>query len=252
MPLQTTTNTIIEVSDLSFSYGQQKILEDIHFTLQEREFLAIIGPNGGGKSTLLKLLLGIHPLQKGHIEIFGKKHIEQTQHIGYVPQNTNININFPISVLEVVMMGQNRLKHRMFSYKKEEKQQATKALEKVDMHTFASKPISELSGGQRQRVFIARALFSNPKILLLDEPTSHIDAEGCAQVYATLKVLNQHMTVVVVSHDISVILQYATRAFYINKKLVNHALHHIKRGLNESNTHICEIELLEMLGGGRC
>ncbi|WP_309497549.1 ABC transporter ATP-binding protein [Sulfurovum sp.] len=250
--MQTLTNTVIKASNLSFSYEKQKVLEDVHFTLKEKEFLAIIGPNGGGKSTLIKILLGINTLQQGKIEIFGTKHMKQTQHIGYVPQNTNINTTFPISVLEVVMMGQNHIKNRVFGYKKEEKQQAYDALNKVNMRAFASKTISELSGGQRQRVFIARALFSNPKILLLDEPTSSIDTQGSEQVYETLKALNQDITIVVVSHDISVVLQYATRAFYINKQLVDHNLTNIRSKFTSNDSHVCEVELLEMLGTCRC
>lgn len=252
MQLQTLTNTVIEASNLSFSYQKQKVLEDVTFSLQEKEFLAIIGPNGGGKSTLLKLLLGINPLQKGQIKMLGDTYNKQTQYVGYVPQNTNINTTFPITVLEVVMMGQNHIKHRIFGYKKEEKQQAYEALDKVNMREFASKSISDLSGGQRQRVFIARALFSNPKILLLDEPTSSIDTQGSEQVYETLKALNQSITIVVVSHDISVVLQYATRAFYINKQLIDHDLNTIRRKFDSKHTHICEVELLEMLGNCKC
>lgn len=250
--MQTTTNTIVEVLNLSFSYGKQKVLEEVGFSVQRGEFVAIIGPNGGGKSTLLKLLLGIHSLQKGNIQILGQRHLKQTQHIGYVPQNTHINITFPISVLEVVMMGQNSLQTRLFGYKKEEKQQAYEALEKVNMRQFASKSVSELSGGQRQRVFIARALFSNPKIVLLDEPTSNIDIQGSEQVYETLKALNQEMTIIVVSHDLSVISQYATRALYINQKLVDHDLNKIKKRVPNHDEHLCEVELLEMLGACRC
>ncbi|MBL1244148.1 MAG: ABC transporter ATP-binding protein [Sulfurimonas sp.] len=243
---------IIEVSELNFSYEKQSVLECIDFTIKEKEFVAIIGPNGGGKSTLLKLLLNINTLQKGAITIQGEDYLKQTHNIGYVPQNTDININFPISVLEVVMMGQNSLKKRIFGYKKDEKAQAKKALEQVGMSEFSFKSISELSGGQRQRVFIARALFSNPKILLLDEPTSSIDASGSQQIYKTLKALSKHITVIVVSHDISVIVQYATRAFYINKKLFNHDLKNMKKDFLKNNAHICEIELLEMLGSCRC
>ncbi len=242
----------IEVSNLSFSYEKQKVLQDINFTIQEKEFLAIIGPNGGGKSTLLKLLLSIHALQQGQITIFGEHYLKQVANIGYVPQNTNININFPISVLEVVMMGQNSFKKRVFGYKKEEKIQALETLKKVNMDAFASNPIAELSGGQRQKVFIARALFSNPKILLLDEPTSSLDAESSHLVYETLDALNKHITVVVVSHDISIILQHATRAFYINRTLFNHDVHHIQKNLVDKDAHICEVELLEMLGAKTC
>lgn len=249
--MQTTTN-IIEVKSLCFSYEKQKVLSDINFSVKEKDFLAIIGPNGGGKSTLLKLLLGINPLQEGNIRIFGKEYITQTSQIGYVPQNTNINLNFPINVLEVVMMGQNSLKQRIFGYKREEKEKALEALKKVNMSDFASKTITELSGGQRQRVFIARALFSNPKILMLDEPTASIDIKGCEQIYNTLKELSKNITIVIISHDISVILQYATRAFYINKNLIDHDLSKLKRTFDKTDSHICEVELLEKLGNCKC
>lgn len=249
--MQTTTN-IIEVKNLCFSYEKQKVLSDINFSIKEKDFLAIIGPNGGGKSTLLKLLLGINPLQKGNITIFGKEYITQNSQIGYVPQNTNINLNFPINVLEVVMMGQNSLKQRIFGYKKEEKEKALEALRKVNMADFTYKIISDLSGGQRQRVFIARALFSNPKILMLDEPTASIDKKWCEHIYNTLKELSKNITIVVVSHDISVILKYATRAFYINKNLIDHDLSNIKRTFDETDSHICEVELLEKLGNCKC
>ena len=252
MQLQTTSKSVIEVSSLNFSYKKQKILDEISFTVDEKDFLVITGPNGGGKSTLLKLILGINPLQTGKISLFGDNYVNQIQNIGYVPQNTNINISFPITVLEVVMMGQNSLQKRVFGYKKDEKVQAHEVLQKVGMSEHSSKSISELSGGQRQRVFIARALFSNPKILLLDEPTSSIDFEGNEQIYKVLEELNKSITVVVVSHDISVILKHATKAFYIKNKLFNHDLNALKKDFKKSDTHICEVELLEMLGSCKC
>lgn len=245
-------NTQIEVKNLNFSYDQETILENINFKILKNDFVTILGPNGGGKSTLLKLMLGINPLKNGEIKINDDFYLKELQNIAYVPQNTNINLNFPISVLEVVMMGQNSLKTRLFGYKKQEKKQAKEALEKVNMQDFANKKISELSGGQRQRVFIARALFSNPKILFLDEPTSNIDMKGCEQVYTTLQELNKNMTIVVVSHDISVILKYASKAFYVNKRLSNHDLSSMKEEFKTMSSHICEIELLEMLGKCRC
>jgi zinc transport system ATP-binding protein len=252
MALKTTTNNIIDVSNLSFAYDKEKVLEEINFTVGQKDFLAIIGPNGGGKSSLLKLLLGINTLTQGDIKLFSKDYKTQTKHLGYLPQNTNININFPISVLEVVMMGQNSLKKRMFGYKKDELKKAHEALEKVDMKSYASQKISDLSGGQRQRVFIARTLFSDPKVLILDEPTSSIDVKGCEQIYKTLQNLNKKIPIIVVSHDISVILQYATRAFYINKTLIDHDLNFMKKEFQKNEGHICEIELLEMLGKCKC
>ncbi len=243
---------IIEVKNLNFSYEKQRVLEDINFTIERSDFLTIIGPNGGGKSTLLKLILGINKLQNGFIKVFGKNHLEQIQNIGYVPQNTNVNLKFPITVLEVVMMGQNNFIKRMFGYKKDEKQKALEVLKKVSMEDFANNRISNLSGGQRQRVLIARALFSNPKILLLDEPTSNIDINGCEQVYLTLQELNKKIPIIVVSHDISVILKYASKAFYVNKRMTQHDLSKMKDEFKSIDSHVCEIELLEMLGKCRC
>ncbi|NVJ52544.1 MAG: ABC transporter ATP-binding protein [Campylobacteraceae bacterium] len=242
----------VEVKNLSFSYDKQKVLEDINFEIKQKDFLTIIGPNGGGKSTLLKLILGINDLNSGTIKIFGQEHYEQICNLGYVPQNTNVNLNFPITVLEVVMMGQNCLTKRLFGYKKEEKQRAMEVLEKVKMKEFAKNRISNLSGGQRQRVLIARALFSKPKILLLDEPTSNIDIKGCEQIYSTLEELNKNIPIIVVSHDISVILKYASKAFYVNKRLTHHDLTTMKDEFKSIDSHVCEIELLEMLGRCRC
>jgi len=247
-----TTSKAISINNLFFKYEKEFVLEDINLSVKEKDFLTILGPNGGGKSTLLKLILGINSLKKGDISIFGNKLINELPNLGYVPQNTNINLNFPISTIEVVMMGQNDIKKRFFGYKKEEKIKALEVLEKVNMKEFANTKISNLSGGQRQRVLIARALFCNPKILLLDEPTSNIDITGCEQVYQVLKELNKNITVIVISHDISVVLKYASKAVYINKKLTYHDLTKMKDDFKNIEADICEIELLEMLGKCRC
>lgn len=244
------TNSIT-VKDLSFSYEKECVLDKINFNVKKNDFLTIIGPNGGGKTSLLKLLLGINPLQKGEIKINDKFYTSETSNIGYVPQITNVNINFPISVLEIVLMGQNSLKKRLFGYKNDEKTKAIEALKKVGMHNFKDKKILNLSGGERQRVLIARALFSNPSILFLDEPTSNIDIKGCEEIYNTLKELNKNMTILVVSHDISVVLKYANKAVYVNKKLTYHDLSKMKTQFKTAS-NICEIELLEMLGKCRC
>ncbi len=251
MQLQTISNPI-SINKLFFKYEKEFVLEDINLQIKEKDFLTILGPNGGGKSTLLKLILGLNPLATGNIKIFGKNIEKELHNIGYVPQNTNINLNFPISVIEVVMMGQNDIKKRFFGYKKEEKIKALEILEKVNMKEFASSKISNLSGGQRQRVLIARALFCNPKILLLDEPTSNIDINGCEQIYQTLKKLNKDVTIVVISHDISIVLKYASKAVYINKKLTYHDLSKMKDDFKNMGEHVCEIELLEMLGKCKC
>jgi len=233
---------IIEINNLSFFYAKSKVLEDINLTIQVNDFLAIIGPNGGGKSTLLKLILGILKSKKGEI-----KSSFEANSIGYVPQNTNLNINFPITALEVVLMGHIGGKRPLFGYSKDEICCANSSLEKVGMKDFSDTKIGDLSGGQRQRVFIARALCANPKIILLDEPTASIDVLGQTEVYELLKELNKSISIVVVSHDISVLLNYAKNVAHVNKNLVYHTLDNVQKNVQNSNEHLCEVELLSAL-----
>jgi len=233
---------IIEINNLSFFYAKSKVLEDINLTIQDNDFLAIIGPNGGGKSTLLKLILGILKSKKGEI-----KSSFEANSIGYVPQNTNLNINFPITALEVVLMGHIGGKRPLFGYSKDEICCANSSLEKVGMKDFSDTKIGNLSGGQRQRVFIARALCANPKIILLDEPTASIDVLGQTEVYELLKELNKSISIVVVSHDISVLLNYAKNVAHVNKNLVYHTLDNVQKNVQNSNEHLCEVELLSAL-----
>ena len=239
---------ILEIDKLSFSYDKQVILEDISLTIKENDFLAIIGPNGGGKSTLLKTILGINKIKKGKIELLGSKVEKNISKIGYVPQNTNVNINFPIKVIEVVMMGHVGHKRPLIGYKKEEISCAMGALEQVGMQDFADVKIGTLSGGQRQRVMIARALCAHPKILLLDEPTASIDVDGQKQIYDLLKFLNKTITIVVVSHDISVILGYASKVAHINKKLTFHDISDKQNSIPNADNHFCEVEMLQLFG----
>jgi len=246
--------SVVELKGLSFTYDSEPILEDISLMVDDGDFLAIIGPNGGGKSTLLQLMLGILHPNSGTIDIFGKEASKDLSLVGYVPQNTNINTDFPIKVIEVVMMGHIGHKRSLFGYASDEKQCAMEALEQVSMTEFAHKKIGDLSGGQRQRVMIARALCTKPKLLLLDEPTSSIDIQGQKEIYRLLKLLNQNITIIVVSHDISVILEYANKVAHINKQLSYHDISDKgKRFHTHSNDeHFCEVELLQMLGSGSC
>ncbi len=231
-----TDKDIIKIDSLSYAHAKEQVLKDIDLCVKDKDFLALIGPNGGGKTTLLKLILGIYKQKTGNISI-------STNKIAYVPQNTNINIDFPIRALDVVMMGD--LKNRS-------KEDALEVLTQVGMGDFAQKKIGSLSGGQRQRVMIARALFSKPEVILLDEPTSNIDVSGQKQIYELLKRLNEKLTIVVVSHDLSVVIQYANKVAHINKKLTFHDISSLKNELELSDTdseHVCEVELLEMMQG---
>lgn len=246
--------SVIEVKDLSFAYDKQMILENINLRIEEKDFLAIIGPNGGGKSTLLKLILGIIKPKSGSISVLGKVPSKSLTHIGYVPQNTNVNIDFPIKVIEVVMMGHVGGKRPLFGYSKHEIQCAMGALAQVGMEDHAQSKIGALSGGQRQRVMIARALCAHPQILILDEPTSSIDIAGQKDIYELIKTLNETITVIVVSHDISVILEYANKAAHINRTLSYHDISDKEKTFHThgNDEHFCEIELLQMLGSEKC
>jgi len=246
---------VIEITELSFAYESDMILEEINLTVEERDFLAIIGPNGGGKSTLLKLILGLLKPKSGSVEIYGKRPSKALSLIGYVPQNTNVNTDFPIKVIEVVLMGHVGGKRPLWGYGEEERSCAMGALAEVGMAAYADRKIGDLSGGQRQRVMIARALCAHPQILLLDEPTASIDIQGQKEIYELLKKLNATMTIIVVSHDISVILGYATKAAHINKRLSYHDISDHSKTFHthgEGEAHFCEIELLQMLGAEAC
>ncbi len=234
---------ILDIKNLSYKYNKINVLEDIDLAIQSDDFLAIIGPNGGGKSTLLKLILGLLKPQNGKME----KNIKNDK-IGYVPQNTNLNTDFPITALEVVLMGHVSKQKRLFGYSKHDISCAMSSLRQVSMDEFANSKIGDLSGGQRQRVFIARALCSTPQIMLLDEPTASIDVKGQKEIYELLKELNKSICIVVVSHDISVLLNYAKNVAHVNKNLVYHKLDQVTNEVQTNDEHLCEVELLAALG----
>lgn len=246
--------SLIEVKNLSFKYKKDLILKDINFTLLNKDFFAITGPNGGGKSTLIKLILGLLKPITGEIKL--NRVISNPLEIGYVPQNTNINLDFPITVLDVVMMG-NGAKHKFkktlfnFKYSKLEIECAKTSLKKVGMQNFINSKISDLSGGQRQRVMIARAISSHPKLLILDEPTSNIDVKGQKEIYTLLKELNRDITILVVTHDLTVISNYANRVLYINQTGYLHNLKDDRFKIDGNKEHFCEVELMQMLGANQ-
>ena len=250
MKFRTTKEDIIlDIKDLSYKYDKDIVLDNINLQLLKNDFLAIIGPNGGGKSTLLKLILGLIKSKKGTISLYDKPINQNISKVGYVPQNTNINTNFPIKVLDVVKMGHISSSKSLFN-SKEETLCASSALNKVGMLKYANTKIGSLSGGQRQRVMIARALCANPELLILDEPTASIDVAGQKQIYELLQELNKSVSIIVVSHDISVILSYASKVAHINKQLVFHDISKKKNIAKDG--HFCEVEMLELLGDCKC
>ena len=234
---------VIEIKDLWFSFHNHTVLTDVNLTIQEKDFLAVIGPNGGGKTTLIKIMLGLLPPDRGTVRIFGKSPDSISHRVGYVPQDINFNRNFPISTLDVVYMGRLRMTNSHIRHNRQDQISAREALEKLGMWKYRSVRIDELSGGQRQRVFIARALVTKPELLFLDEPTSSIDAQGQSDLYALLKELNQNITIVVVSHDVMLISSYIKSVVCVNQRVFFHDHAEITSEMLEMAYH-CPVDLI--------
>ena len=220
----------VKISNMNFSYGETPVLQDINLEVCTGAMMSIIGPNGGGKTTLLKLLLGLLPAPAGSIEIFGREPGEAHDLIGYMPQFTYYDPQFPITVLEVVMLG--RLRRPIFSRcGAEDRRLARQALDRVGMGGFEERQLHSLSGGQRQRILIARALAGNPQLLLLDEPTSNVDTAVANRFYELLRELNQTMTVLLVSHDLGLVSGIVEKVICINRTAAIHPVSAIHDGI---------------------
>lgn len=211
----------IEIRDVSFSYDKEIILENVNLTIQKGDFAGIVGPNGGGKTTLLKLIMGRLKPDRGEIRVFGKAPEKSYLRVGYMPQHAYLDTLFPVSLMDVVLMG--RLGRSWGGrYSKKDRQAAATALEEMKISNLANRHFSELSGGQRQRALIARALCCEPELLLLDEPTSNVDPEIEEAFFDILKQLNQRMTIIIVSHDIGFVSQQVKSAICVNRCVVVH------------------------------
>ena len=215
-------NVVIDIENVSFDYGTVSVLEDISLKIFQDEFIGIIGPNASGKSTLLKLILGFLEPAKGSVNVLSTTHDGPCRHIGYVSQHVTFSRDFPITVNEVVMMGHVKPGSMFFAYNKEEKISAQKTMEALDIEGIRHRQIGSLSGGQLQRVVLARAMVSSPEILILDEPTSNVDMKAEEDIFALLKNFSEHMTIIVVSHDIAFISSYVDRVACLNRTLVCH------------------------------
>ncbi|WP_174734103.1 metal ABC transporter ATP-binding protein [Mesobacillus harenae] len=219
--------SVVQISSLSYRYDKENVLEDINLTIPRGAFLGLVGPNGSGKSTLLKLVLGLLQPQKGDIKLFGieAENFKEKHKIGFVSQKANsFNTGFPATVFEVVASGLTK-KLGMFRFlQKQEQIKVRKAVQSVGMEAFLERNIGDLSGGQQQRIFIARALVSDPALLILDEPTVGVDAKNVYSFYEMLENLNkeQGITLVLVTHDIGTITDKVSHVACLNKHLHFH------------------------------
>ncbi|MFT5700030.1 MAG: zinc transport system ATP-binding protein [Desulforhopalus sp.] len=224
MKIVSITDPIVEIANLCYSNDGIDILHDINLTVNKGDFISIIGPNGGGKTTLLKLILGLLKPTRGTITIKKNKHsLSGDSAIGYVPQYVNHNLSFPATALDVVLMGNHKPGRRFrFGNTRAERDNAQVTLEKLGIGNCADRKIIALSGGQRQRVLIARALVSHPKLLVLDEPTASIDTKGQTEFYELLVELNKELTILMVSHDLLVVSNYAKSIACLNRRMHYH------------------------------
>ena len=217
-----TTEPAVTFEDVSFTYDGPPVLKKVNLSIGERDFACAIGPNGGGKTTFLKLILGLIKPTSGRVRVLGLPPEKARGRIGYMPQHALLDLRFPVNVLDVVLMG--RLGHTRVvgPYRRVDRAVAMQALAEVDLAALASRSFSALSGGQRQRVLIARALACEPDLLLLDEPTASLDPTVQDDVHALLRDLNKRLAIIMVSHDLGFVSLYFKTVICVNRDVHLH------------------------------
>jgi zinc transport system ATP-binding protein len=234
---------VVLLEDVWVEYDGLPVLEGLNLSVRDRDFIGVIGPNGGGKTTLLKVLLGLVEPSRGLVRVLGQEPTEARRLVGYVPQYTEFDHAFPVSVWDVAMMG--RLSHRglLKRFTEEDRHAVEDALRQVDMLQHRERRIGQLSGGERQRVYVARALASGPEILLLDEPTASVDTRVIGSIYEVLQDLNRHTTIILASHDIGVVSSYVKTIACLDRQLIYHESKEITPDMLEATYH-CPVDLI--------
>lgn len=238
------SNLAVHLDNLSVYYGHTPAIAGVCLDVEYGEYLGIIGPNGGGKSTLLKAILGLVPPSSGTVQLFGNDAGDKRAMMGYVPQFAAMDKSFPITVIEVVLTG--RLKSGLslfFKFSSEDKKTAYELLDQVGIADLADRRISDLSGGEFQKMLIARALAVNPKLLLLDEPTASVDAGSRVQIYDLLAELNKNMTIILVTHDLLAVSSQVRRLACLNGSLVYHGEPELTESIVNS-LYGCPVDLI--------
>lgn len=213
---------VVSIRDMWFWYGEILVLENVSLDIEQGEFAAIIGPNGSGKTTLIKLMMGMLEPERGTIGMFGTTPPAARGRFGYMPQHPQLDFAFPVTVMDVVLMG--RLGHglNLGPYRGADRERAEKAIKEVNCEGLRDRPFGALSSGQRQRILIARALTSDPELLFLDEPTANLDPSIQGDFYELLHGLNERMTLVIVSHDVGFVSKHVNKVICVNRDVVLH------------------------------
>jgi len=216
------TDPVISLRDVTFSYDGSPVLQDVTLDVGDRDFACLVGPNGGGKTTLLKLVLGLLAPGSGQVRVFGGTPEHARPRIGYMPQHAQVDPRFPVSVADVVLMGRIGTPGSIGPYRRPQREAAWQALREVGLYDLRNRPFGSISGGQRQRTLIARALAAQPDLLLLDEPTANLDAHAESELYELLKRLNERLTIAMVSHDLGFVSAFVKSVICVKRCVVVH------------------------------
>jgi zinc transport system ATP-binding protein len=237
-------NPAIIVDKVCYTYGGRPAVDNASFTVEQGDFLGIIGPNGGGKTTLLRLMLGLLRPDTGDIRLFGAAPSKTRGRVGYIPQETNLNKSFPITVSDIILMGLTGLRGLGRRYKRSDRLKADILMERLALTPLKDRPVAQLSGGQRQKALLARAMVSDPEMLFLDEPTASVDVSGEDEIYDHLHLLNKTgVTVVLVTHNIGVLSRYVKSVACINRELYFHADGKLDQA-TVNKTFGCQVDLI--------
>jgi zinc transport system ATP-binding protein len=209
-------STVLQVHDVCFAYDHLEVLHSVDLSVPDKSLVAVVGPNGGGKTTLMRLALGLLKPQRGTVHVFGDAPERRRRSIGYVAQHLRFDPEFPVSALDVVLMGRAD-RHCFGPYRRGDRAKAADALERVRLGHLSHRALAQLSGGERQRALIAQALVTDPDLLILDEPTANVDTTVEHEIYELLHELNERMTIVVVSHNLNVVTHHASHVACVNR-----------------------------------
>jgi len=234
---------VVKLEGVWVQYNGVPILEGINLAIEQDDFLGIIGPNGGGKTTLLKVILGLISPSHGKVSVLGKPPEKSRSNIGYVPQHNLFDRDFPINVWDVVLMGRYGKSGLFRRYSSEDRRATQDALQTVGMLDYKDRQMGKLSGGELQRIFIARALVAEPRLLLLDEPTASVDPAMQTEFYELLEKLKKQMAIVLVSHDISAVSIYVDKLACLNRQLHYHGSKEITPEILEA-TYKCPVQMI--------
>jgi len=227
---------LVELKSVSYGYRDEPVIDQVNLLIREGDFIGMIGPNGGGKSTIIRIIMGLLKPWTGEVVI------PKDVNIGYLPQTHSFDNRFPISVLEVVLSGLLKTHGITTRVSKADKNRATEVLAKVGMEDIARRSIGELSGGQMQRVFIGRALISNPNLLILDEPVTYVDNRFEQELYNLLEIISRETAILLVSHDVGQIVSSVKTIACVNRHLHYHPSNQITEEILES--YNCPIDLI--------